>query len=87
MIDVCDFCSFQVHVSRDKVTWPGAIIKKTGEGMPNYDNNLVKGTLYITVDVDFPRGALSDDKKEGRCIRIVLLLIMLFPIISLCPSN
>ena len=55
--------------------------------MPNYDNNLVKGTLYITVDVDFPRGALSDDKKEGRCIRIVLLLIMLFPIISLCPSN
>lgn len=33
--------------------------------MPNYDNNLVKGTLYITVDVDFPRGTLSDDKKEG----------------------
>ena len=55
----------QVHVSRDKVTWPGAIIKKAGEGMPNYDNNLVKGTLYITVDVDFPRGALSDDKKDG----------------------
>ena len=52
-------------MSRDKVTWPGAIIKKTGEGMPNYDNNLVKGTLYITVDVDFPRGILSDDKKEG----------------------
>ena len=47
------------------MTWPGAIIKKAGEGMPNYDNNLVKGTLYITVDVDFPRGTLSDDKKEG----------------------
>ena len=55
-------------MSRDKVTWPGAIIKKSGEGMPNYDNNLVKGTLYITVDVDFPRGTLSDDKKEGMLL-------------------
>lgn len=62
-------CVLQVHVSRDKVTWPGAIIKKTGEGMPNYDNNLVKGTLYITVDVDFPRGALSEDKKEGTVLK------------------
>lgn len=56
----------QVPVSRDKVTWPGAIIKKAGEGMPNYDNNLVKGTLFITVDVDFPRGSLTDDKREGK---------------------
>lgn len=57
--------SLQVHISRDKVTWPGAIIKKAGEGMPNYDNNLVKGTLFVTVDVEFPRGVLSDEKQEG----------------------
>ena len=34
--------------------------------MPNYDNNHVKGDLYITFDVEFPRGGLSDSEKEGR---------------------
>ena len=56
----------KVHVNRDKVTWPGAIIKKTGEGMPNYDNNKVKGTLFITIDVKFPRGTFSDEIQEGE---------------------
>ena len=57
----------QVHVQRDKVTWPGAKIQKSGEGMPNYDNNKQRGTLYITVDVKFPRGAFSAEKQEGGC--------------------
>ena len=28
-----------VKVEREKITWPGARIKKKGEGMPNYENN------------------------------------------------
>ena len=62
------FISTQVHVKRDKVTWPGAIIQKNGEGMPNYDNNKVRGTLFITVDVEFPRGTLPEDTREGVCV-------------------
>lgn len=33
--------------------------------MPNYDNNNAKGDLYITFDVEFPRGGLEDSEKEG----------------------
>lgn len=55
-----------MHVVRDKVTWPGARIRKSAEGMPNYENNNVKGTLIITFDVEFPKGALSDEDKEGK---------------------
>ena len=52
-------------VAREKVTWHGAIIKKPGEGMPNYDNNNLRGTLYITVEVDFPKKTFSSEEKEG----------------------
>ncbi|KAK6166446.1 hypothetical protein SNE40_023135 [Patella caerulea] len=55
----------KVHVSRDKITWSGARLRKAGEGMPNYENNNVKGALYITFDVDFPKGALTTEQKEG----------------------
>ncbi|KAJ8983428.1 hypothetical protein NQ317_005893 [Molorchus minor] len=44
----------KVSITRDKVTWPGARIRKKGEGMPNYDNNNLHGILYITFDVEFP---------------------------------
>lgn len=54
-----------VSITRDKVTWPGARIRKKGEGMPNYDNNNLQGTLYITFDVDFPKNELSEQDKEG----------------------
>ncbi len=56
-----------MNLKRDKVTWPGAIIQKTGEGMPNYDNNKMRGTLYVTMDVEFPRGSLSEETREGVC--------------------
>ena len=59
------FISCQVHLVREKITWPGARIKKKDEGMPNYDNNNAKGDLYITFDVEFPRGGLEDSEKEG----------------------
>merc|ERR1712183_645938 len=35
-----------------------------GEGMPNYENNNLFGTLYITFDVAFPKGQLNDKDKE-----------------------
>ena len=44
------------------------MIQKAGEGMPNYDDNTRRGNLYITVDVDFPRGTFSDEDKEGVCV-------------------
>ncbi|XP_014676012.1 PREDICTED: dnaJ homolog subfamily B member 11-like [Priapulus caudatus] len=53
-----------VHVTRDKVTWPGARIRKKDEGMIHYDNNNLRGTLYITFDVEFPKGELSNADKE-----------------------
>ncbi len=53
----------KVQISRDKITWPGARMRKTGEGMPNYENNNLHGTLYITFDVDFPKGELKEEDK------------------------
>ena len=54
-----------VHVSREKITWPGARIRKKGEGMPNYDNNNLFGTMYITFDVEFPKGELLEKDKQA----------------------
>ena len=54
----------KVAVSRDKVTRPGARIRKKDEGMPNYEDNGKKGLLYITFDVDFPKGAVSSEDAE-----------------------
>ncbi len=51
-------------VTREKVTWPGARIRKKGEGMPNYENNNLHGTLYISFDVEFPKNDLTDEEKE-----------------------
>jgi len=53
-----------VSVTREKITWPGARIRKKGEGMPNFNNNNLYGTLYITFDVEFPKGELSSADKE-----------------------
>jgi DnaJ family protein B protein 11 len=53
-MDVVHLDGHKVQITRDKVTWPGARMAKKGEGMPNYENNNVRGTLYITFDVNFP---------------------------------
>ena len=63
---VDDLFIHQVHIVREKITWPGARIKKKEEGMPNYENNHEKGDLFITFDVEFPRGGMSESEKEGR---------------------
>ncbi|OZC07681.1 hypothetical protein X798_05317 [Onchocerca flexuosa] len=51
-------------VTREKITWPGARIRKKDEGLPSYSNNNKKGILYVTVDIDFPRGEFSSEQKE-----------------------
>jgi len=53
----------KVQVTRDKITWPGARIRKKDEGMPNFEDNNRKGILYITFDVEFPKGELSDEDR------------------------
>ena len=54
---------------REKVTWPGARVRKQDEGMPSYDNNHKKGSLFITFDVDFPKSAsFSEEDKKGSVL-------------------
>ncbi|VDN18083.1 unnamed protein product [Gongylonema pulchrum] len=54
----------KVEIVREKITWPGARIRKKDEGMPAMENNNKKGILYVTVDVEFPRGELTAEQKE-----------------------
>ena len=55
-----------VNIKRDKITWPGARMRKSHEGMPNYENNNVKGSLFVTFDIDFPKGTLTEEQQEGK---------------------
>lgn len=63
-LDIEHLDGHKVPITREKVTWPGARIRKNGEGMPNYENNNLRGTLYITFDVEFPKTQLGDTEKE-----------------------
>lgn len=56
----------KLTIEREKITWPGAKIKKKGEGMPNYENNNIRGSLYITFDVDFPKVQLTEEDKQSK---------------------
>ncbi|KAK3864292.1 hypothetical protein Pcinc_019283 [Petrolisthes cinctipes] len=63
-LDITHLDSHMVHVVREKPTWPGARIRKKGEGMPNYENNNLFGTLYITFDVEFPKVEFTPEERE-----------------------
>lgn len=63
-MDITHLDGHKVTIQRDKVTKPGARIKKKGEGMPNYDNNNLHGILYITFDIAFPDTKFSNEQKE-----------------------
>lgn len=54
----------KILIERDTVTWPGAKIRKKGEGMPNYENNNLHGNLIITIDVQFPKNSFTEQDKE-----------------------
>lgn len=64
-VDIKHLDGHLVKVVREKITWPGARIRKKGEGMPNYENNNDKGVLYITFDVEFPKHEFTDEEKES----------------------
>ncbi|CAJ0581666.1 unnamed protein product, partial [Mesorhabditis spiculigera] len=55
----------KVKVEREKITWPGARIRKKDEGMPSLTDNNQKGNLYITFDVDFPKGEMTPEQKKA----------------------
>ena len=65
LINECIYL-FQVTIKREKITWPGARIKKKGEGLPQHDQNNIVGDLYVTIDVDFPKGELSEEQRDGK---------------------
>ncbi|XP_032821313.2 dnaJ homolog subfamily B member 11 [Petromyzon marinus] len=63
-MDIIHLDGHKVKIVRDKVTWPGARIRKKEEGLPNFDNNHHRGSLIITFDVDFPKGELTIQQKD-----------------------
>lgn len=65
-LDITHLDGHKVTITRDKVTKTGARMRKKGEGMPNYDDNNLHGTLYITFDVAFPEKDFSKNDKEGK---------------------
>ncbi|KAF2368300.1 DnaJ domain [Trinorchestia longiramus] len=64
-LDIPHLDGHKVHITRDKPIWPGARIRKKNEGMRNYSNNNIIGTLYITFDVLFPKEGFSDEQKQA----------------------
>lgn len=67
----------KIIIERDTVTWPGAKIRKKGEGMANYDNNNLHGNLIVTIDVQFPKNNITNQDKEGNYISLIILIIYL----------
>lgn len=51
---------------RDKITKPSARMWKKGEGLPNFDNINIRGSLIITFDVEFPQTQLDEQQKDGE---------------------
>ncbi|KAL4618100.1 hypothetical protein GN956_G20609 [Arapaima gigas] len=62
-MDITHLDGHKVHIARDRITKPGAKLWKKGEGLPNYDNNNIRGSLIITFDVEFPREQLEEQQK------------------------
>ena len=54
----------KVTIEREKITRHGLRIRKKGEGLPNYDNNHDRGSLYITFDVTFPERTLTKEQRD-----------------------
>lgn len=65
----------KIVIERDTVTWPGAKIRKKGEGMANYDNNNLHGNLIVTIDIQFPKTDISNQDKEGTYIFLIILIV------------
>ncbi|KAJ8396312.1 hypothetical protein AAFF_G00018890 [Aldrovandia affinis] len=64
-MDIKHLDGHKVHIMRDRITKPGAKLWKKGEGLPNFDNNNIRGSLIVTFDIEFPREQLNEQQKEG----------------------
>ncbi|XP_038862872.1 dnaJ homolog subfamily B member 11-like isoform X2 [Salvelinus namaycush] len=64
-MDITHLDGHTVHIERDKITKPGARLWKKGEGLPNFDNNNIRGSLIVSFDIEFPQTQLDDNQKEG----------------------
>ncbi|XP_018587901.1 dnaJ homolog subfamily B member 11 [Scleropages formosus] len=64
-MDIHHLDGHKVHIVRDKITKPGAKVWKKGEGLPNFDNNNIRGSLIVTFDIEFPKEQLDEQQKEG----------------------
>ncbi|EGD80533.1 chaperone protein dnaJ [Salpingoeca rosetta] len=54
----------KVTVERKGITPHGTVHRIKGEGMMQYDNNLVIGDLYITFDVHYPERQFTEDEAD-----------------------
>lgn len=68
---------------RDKITKPGARMWKKGEGLPNFDNINIRGSLIITFDVEFPQTQLDEQQKDGKNIIVVNIVWSLCHILNI----
>lgn len=75
-LEITHLDGHKVKIVREKVTKPGAKIRKKGEGMPNYENNNLHGTLFITFDVAFPEKEFSAEEKEG--MKSIIIIFFFF---------
>lgn len=80
-LDIKHLDGHTVIIQRDKITKPGARIRKKGEGMPNYDNNSLHGSLYVTFDIAFPDNEFTDEQKEGKQKHSILICEILYIIL------
>ncbi|XP_023693580.1 dnaJ homolog subfamily B member 11-like [Paramormyrops kingsleyae] len=64
-MDIAHLDGHKVHIARDRITKPGAKLWKKGEGLPNFDNNNIRGSLIVTFDVEFPREQFDEPQKAG----------------------
>jgi len=54
----------KVAIERSEVTPPGTVLQVRNEGMPMHNTPSLHGTLYVEVQIRFPKD-LTEDQKEG----------------------
>lgn len=59
----------KVTITREKITWSGARVRKKGEGMPNFENNNLHGNLFVTFDIEFPKQEFNNQEIEGQYLK------------------
>ena len=59
---------------------------KKGEGLPNFDNINIRGSLIITFDVEFPQTQLDDQQKDGENKGNIKCFVLLLKAVSFSLS-